>query len=41
MQVKILAIGDIVGRPGRRALAEVLPRLKEQHQPVFTVVNCE
>jgi metallophosphoesterase (TIGR00282 family) len=38
---KILFIGDVVAEPGRRTLATVLPRLKEQHEPDFVVVNGE
>lgn len=39
--MKLLFIGDIVGRPGRQALAEYLPKLKMKHQPALTVVNGE
>ncbi len=38
---KILFIGDIVGKPGRRALREVLPVWKEQFQPDAIIVNVE
>ena len=38
---KILFIGDVVAEPGRRALATLLPKLKEQHEPDFIVVNGE
>lgn len=38
---KILFIGDIVGKPGRKALAQVLPLWKKQHQPDLVVVNVE
>ncbi|MFY9468877.1 MAG: TIGR00282 family metallophosphoesterase [Solirubrobacterales bacterium] len=38
---KILFIGDVVAEPGRRALAAVLPRLHEEHEPDFVVVNAE
>ena len=34
-------MGDIVGKPGRRALAELLPKLREEHQPDWVVVNGE
>lgn len=37
----ILFIGDIVAEPGRRTLAAVLPRLREEHAPDFVVVNGE
>ena len=38
---KILFIGDVVGRPGRTALARVLPVWKEKYQPDAVVVNVE
>lgn len=38
---RLLFIGDVVAEPGRRALAGVLPRLREQHSPDFVVVNGE
>jgi 2',3'-cyclic-nucleotide 2'-phosphodiesterase len=34
-------VGDIVGKPGRRALADVLPGLREEHEPDWVVVNGE
>jgi 2',3'-cyclic-nucleotide 2'-phosphodiesterase len=37
----ILFIGDVVGKPGRRALAEGLGKLRAAHRPLFTVVNGE
>lgn len=38
---KILFIGDVVGKPGRKVLAQVLPVWKEQHQPDAVIVNVE
>ena len=38
---RLLFIGDIVGEPGRRALTELLPALREQHSPDLVVVNGE
>ncbi len=38
---KILFIGDIVGKPGRRALRAVLPEWKEKYQPDVVIVNVE
>lgn len=38
---KILFIGDIIGKPGRKALLEVLPQWKDRYQPDVTVVNVE
>ncbi len=39
--LKILFIGDIVGKPGRRALKMWLPRLMEEHQVDLVVANGE
>jgi len=36
-----LFIGDIIGRPGRRALRRFLPRLREKYAPDFVVANAE
>jgi len=39
--VKLLFIGDIVGRPGRHAVKELLPRLRKQHALDFVIANGE
>jgi len=39
--VKLLFIGDIVGQPGRHAVRELLPRLREQHVLDFVIANGE
>ena len=39
--MKILAIGDIIGSPGRRALKELLPGLKKQCGIDFVIANGE
>jgi len=39
--VRLLFVGDIVGKPGRRALADLLPGLREEHEPDWVVVNGE
>ena len=39
--MKILFLGDVVGRAGRRALRRLLPEIKDTHSPEFTVVNAE
>jgi metallophosphoesterase (TIGR00282 family) len=39
--LKVLAIGDVVGRPGRHALAQVLPRLRHEHSIDLVVANGE
>lgn len=40
-EMKILFIGDIVGAPGRQALSDYLPRLKQQYKPQVTIANGE
>ena len=39
--VKLLFVGDVVGSLGRRTLAALLPRLRDEHRPDFVVVNGE
>ena len=39
--MKLLFIGDIVGHPGRRAVKELLPKLREQHALDFVIANGE
>ena len=39
--MKILFIGDIVGRPGREAVEALLPKLREQHTLDFVIANGE
>ena len=39
--MKLLFIGDIVGQPGRHAVRQLLPRLREQHQLDFVIANGE
>ena len=39
--MNILCIGDIVGRPGREALAQVLPQLKKDQGIDFVIANAE
>jgi hypothetical protein len=41
MRLKVLCIGDVVGSPGRRALAQELPALIAQHEIACTIVNGE
>lgn len=40
-EYRILFLGDIVGRPGRDVVHSQLPKLVQQHQPRFVVVNGE
>ncbi len=39
--MKVLFIGDICGRPGRRVVANLLPKLKEMYRVDFTIANGE
>ncbi len=39
--MKLLFVGDVVGKPGRRALHNLLPRLVDQYRTDYVVVNVE
>ncbi|MBE3553545.1 MAG: TIGR00282 family metallophosphoesterase [Thermicanus sp.] len=39
--MRILFIGDVVGRPGRQMMDKWLPQLKQEYRPDLTVVNGE
>ncbi len=39
--MKLLFVGDVVGKPGRRAVQEILPRLVDRHLADYVVVNVE
>lgn len=39
--MRVLMLGDIFGRPGRKITAEFLPQLKEEYQPDLIVANGE
>ncbi|MDD3925616.1 MAG: TIGR00282 family metallophosphoesterase [bacterium] len=39
--MRILMVGDIVGKPGRACLRELLPHIKAEYHVDFTVVNGE
>ncbi|SFQ39450.1 TIGR00282 family metallophosphoesterase [Salibacterium halotolerans] len=39
--MKLLFIGDVVGRPGRNMVQEYLPKLKQKYKPTVTVINGE
>lgn len=39
--MKLLFIGDIVGQPGRYAVKQLVPKLREQHQLDFIIANGE
>lgn len=39
--MKVIILGDVVGKPGITILCQTLKRLKEQHEAEFVVVNVE
>lgn len=39
--MKILFIGDIVARPGRKTVKEVLPKIIKKHKPDLVIANAE
>lgn len=39
--MKILFIGDVVGRPGRNAVKEILPKIKKEFSPDLVIMNGE
>jgi 2',3'-cyclic-nucleotide 2'-phosphodiesterase len=39
--VRILFIGDVVGQPGRRAIRELVPRLRKRHNLDLVIANGE
>ncbi|HET7658465.1 MAG TPA: TIGR00282 family metallophosphoesterase [Bacillales bacterium] len=39
--MKVLFIGDVVGRTGREMVADYLPKLKQKYKPTLTIVNGE
>ena len=39
--MKILFIGDIVGEPGRKAVQDIVPRLRDEHALDFIIANGE
>ena len=39
--LKVLAVGDIVGKPGRDAIARHLPGMKERGEVDFAIGNAE
>src|ERR1700744_2227028 len=41
MPMKILCIGDIVGKPGRLVVAELLPKVIQERSIDFVVANAE
>lgn len=41
MEIRVLYFGDVVGEPGRQAIAELLPGLREEYQPDVIFLNAE
>ena len=41
MSTKILFFGDTIGKPGRQALLQEIPKIRAQYQPDFVIVNVE
>jgi metallophosphoesterase (TIGR00282 family) len=39
--MRLLFVGDVIGRPGRRALKRLLPRLVDERRADYVVVNVE
>ena len=39
--MKILFLGDVVGKPGRKAVTTILPKLKAAHAPDLIIANAE
>jgi metallophosphoesterase (TIGR00282 family) len=39
--MKLLFVGDVIGKPGRRAVQNLLPRLVDHHRADYVVVNVE
>ncbi len=39
--MKVLFVGDVVGKPGRAGLARAMPGLRERHSPDLVIVNGE
>lgn len=37
----ILFLGDVVGKPGREAVASAMPALFREHKPLFVIINGE
>jgi metallophosphoesterase (TIGR00282 family) len=39
--MRVLFLGDVVGKPGRRAVRNLLPRLIDREQLALVIANCE
>jgi hypothetical protein len=40
-KIRVLFLGDVIGRPGRKALNRYLPTLVKKHSPALVVANAE
>ena len=41
MSIRLVMLGDIVGRPGRQAVAQLLPTIRDRWQPDLVIANAE
>ena len=41
MHINVLLVGDVVGKPGRTILKDLLPAFMEEHRIEFVIVNGE
>lgn len=41
MSIRIIMFGDVVGRIGRRALAEIVPKWRKKYKPDLIIANAE
>lgn len=39
--MRLLFVGDVIGKPGRRAVVDLLPQLVDEHRVDYTIVNVE
>ena len=39
--MRILVMGDVVGKPGRRAVGQLVPRLKNEYEVDMVIANAE
>jgi metallophosphoesterase (TIGR00282 family) len=39
--MRILAVGDVIGKPGRQALNTILPQIKQEYKVDLAIVNAE
>src|SRR5438132_1385284 len=39
--MRILFVGDVVGKPGREIALAQIPRLRAEHRPDFVIINAE